>query len=105
MAPSKHQIEDQEHQISKKQRLGEHLTNIVTLENKVIEGETISNFEVENIDWEEHLENHRKKLETEAREKQEQLRKKEIKEQSWELFRTCTGYLEEKDKDWEKKEK
>ena len=105
-APKKHLIEHQETDVqktNKKQRTGERLTNIKTLENIVIEGETITEFEILEVNWEEHLENHRIYLEEEARIRNERLNKKEIKEKSWELYKRCQNFLEENDKDWERR--
>ena len=105
-APKKHLIEHQETDVqktNKKQRTGERLTNIKTLENIVIEGETITEFEILEVNWEEHLENHRIYLEEEARIRNERLKKKEIKEKSWELYKRCQNFLEENDKDWERR--
>ena len=50
-----------------------------------------------------HLENHRIYLEEEARIRNERLKKKEIKEKSWELYKRCQNFLEENDKDWERR--
>ena len=103
-APKKHTSNQEENtQLRKKQRIGETLTNIVTLEDRVIEGESISEFEIVNINWEEHLENHRIRIETEAKEREKQIEKKEKKEKSWELYNRCKNFLEENDKDWEKR--
>ena len=88
---------------NKRRRLEEKLTNIKQIENAVFEGETITDFELEEIDWEKHIAEHKSRLERETKERLERLEKKEIKEKSWELYKLCKNFLEENDSDWQKR--
>ena len=65
--------------------IGEKLTNIVTIEDKVVEGTEITDFEIEHINWEKRIKEHQERIEKETRERMELIRKKEIKEKSWQL--------------------
>ena len=80
----------------------EHLTNIRRIEDKVVEGEEITEFEVEIVDWDKVLKDHKERLENETKEREERLEKKEIKEKSWELYKECKIFLENNEKNWEK---
>ena len=56
------------------------------------------------IDWEEHLRNHRQEIEKKVEEREKPIAKKEDKEKSWELYKLCRTFLEENSEDWEKSE-
>ena len=104
-APRKNYLGENEH-IDKKienkrMRTSERLENIVRIEDKIIQGETITNFEIEIIDWDQRLKEHREHLEQEVAERTRRLKKQEEKEKSWELYRECKRYLEENDKNWQ----
>ena len=79
------------------------LTNIRTLEGRIIQGETIKEFEIIEVDWEKHLSEHKKRLEEETLEREKRLEKQAIKEKSWQLYRECKEYLEKNEKDWIKR--
>ena len=80
------------------------LTNNRRVEDRVILGLTMKDHEIEEeIDWEQHLSDYRLRLEKETLEREERIEKKTIKEKSWLLFRECKQYLENNEKDWEKK--
>ena len=87
---------------NKEKETVERLTNLRTIE-KVIEGETITDFEVEIVDWDKRLLEHRTRLETETREREQRLEKQKIKIKSWELYRECKTFLENNEKNWEHK--
>ena len=70
------------------------MTNIRQIENVVVEGETITDFELEEIDWEKHIADHKTRLEREIQERLERIEKKEIKEKSWELYKLCKNRRE-----------
>ena len=74
------------------------LTNIRVIENKVIEGEEIRDFEVITTDWDRVFREHEERLEKEVREKKELLDRKAAKENHWELNRECKDFLENNDK-------
>ena len=93
--------EETEHQ-NKKKRLNERLTNIKTT-NNIIEGETITEFEVIETDWEKHLKEHYERLEEETNKRLKQLEKQKMKQKSWELYRECKNYLENNDPNWKQK--
>ena len=83
----------------------EKLTNIVTLQDKVVEG-PIEDLEwEEKIDWEEHLKKHREEIEKITEEREKRIKIKEDKEKSWELYNICRNFLEENSEDWEKNKK
>ena len=52
----------------------EKLINLRTIE-KIVEGETITEFEIEIVDWDKKLLEHRIRLETETRERETRLEK------------------------------
>ena len=99
--------EEKEIDNPKKRRIeeGERISNLRTIENRVIEGEQISEFEIEivdKVDWENRLKEHKERLEKETREREEQIKRSKIKEKSWELYRECRNFLEHNEKNWEK---
>ena len=59
------------------------LTNIRRIENRVIEGEEISEFEVITTDWDRVIKEHEERLEQEVRERKERLDRKEDREKHW----------------------
>ena len=81
----------------------EIITNIRRIENKVCLGETIKNFEIIEIDWDQHLKEHKENLEAEITLRENRIQRKEIKEKSWQLYRECKEFLEENEKDWEQR--
>ena len=87
---------------SKKIKTGEKLTNIIRIENKVIEGETLleDEFEIEVIDWDKFLIEHKERLENETLKRESQIERAKEKEKTWELYRECKNYLEENEKNW-----
>ena len=85
--------------------IGEKITNLRTVENAVIEGSAITDFEIEIVDWEKVLQEHQERVEKETKERQERIKKKEIKEKSWHLMRLCNEFLERNEKNWEKERK
>ena len=93
--------EETEHK-NKKKRMNERLTNIKTT-NNIIEGETITEFEVIETDWEKHLKEHYERLEEETNKRLKQLEKQKMKQKSWELYRECKNYLENNDPNWKQK--
>ena len=60
----------------------EQITNVRRVTDRVIEGEMITEFEIEIIDWEEHLQEHRERIETETENILNQIENREIKEKS-----------------------
>ena len=105
--PEKRKEKETEKSENKKRKIeiGEKITNIRTIENAVVQGQTISDFEIEIVDWEKVLQEHQERIEKETRERQDQIRRKEIKEKSWMLKRLCHKFLEENEKNWEKERK
>ena len=85
--------------------MNERLENIRVIEDAVIEGETISmeNYEIEVIDWDKRLKEHKEELEREFLERENRLKRQEEKSKSWELYRTCRDFLENNDSNWENK--
>ena len=67
-----------------------------------MEGETITEFEIETRDWEKVLKEDEDRIEKETLMRKKQLEKKEIKEKSWQLYRECKRFLEENDENWQK---
>ena len=108
-APRKNTYEklENENKQNKKPRIeNEIIKNIRTIENKIIEGETIRNFEIietSKEEWENHINEHKKKLEEEQEEREKRIEKKNMREKSYQLLRECRKYLEENEKEWEKK--
>ena len=88
----------------KRQRIEkEILTNVRRVEDKVMEGETITDFEVivrTEEEWEIHIKEHQTRLEEELKEKERLLKKKDIKEKSWLLYRESKKFLEENEENW-----
>ena len=101
-------IETEKETASKKHRIEKEtshtifLTNNRRIEDKVIEGETITDFVIEEIDWDKHLKEHRERLELEASQREKRLEKKSMKQKSWELYIECKNFLEQNEKNWEK---
>ena len=83
-------------------RVGETITNIRRIPDRVIEGETLHNVTMETIDWDAHIREHRERIERETDERMKRLEKQAIKEKSWILYRECKEYLETNEKSWEK---
>ena len=81
----------------------ELLTNIRRIENRVMEGETITNFEIIDRDWDQHLKEHKERLEAEITLRENKIKKSEIKEKSWQLYKESKKFLEENEKEWEKR--
>ena len=79
----------------------EVLTNVRRIPDKVMEGAAITEFEIEIPDWDKRIEEYRKRIETEARERIEKINKKEIKEKSWQLYKECQKFLEDNERNWE----
>ena len=52
------------------------------------------------INWEEKIEEHRRRIENEEREDGERKRRAEKKSESWELMRLCRDYLRDNGKTW-----
>ena len=92
-----------EKQTEKQQKTGERLTNCKRIEDKVIQGQTTADFELYNIDKENILNDHKEKIKTEASTLKKNLEKQKIKTKSWELYRECKKFLEENEKNWEKR--
>ena len=108
-APEKRK-ETEKNETEKKKRkmeieIGEKITNLRTVENAVVEGLTITDFEIEVVDWEKVLQEHQERVEKETKERQEKIGKKEIKEKTWQLKRLCNEFLESNEKNWEKERK
>ena len=105
LAPKKVSYQETENletdQPMKRLRKTEHLENIRRIDDKIIEGETITEFDIITVDWDRVITEHKERLETEARERKEQLEKKSKKEKHWELYRECKQYLENNDKNWQ----
>ena len=82
------------------------LTNIRRVEDKVWEGETLTDFDIivtTEEEWEVHLREHQTKLEEEMKEKERLSRKKEIKKKSCLLYRESKMFLEENEESWKKR--
>ena len=62
-------------QIRKDQR-DELITNLRRIPDKITEGTIITDFEIEIIHWEAHLEEHRNRIEKETEERIEKIQKK-----------------------------
>ena len=102
LEPSQQEQEHPPLQPPSKKSRQEKLTNIVTVENKIVQG-PLEDLEWETkIDWEEHLRNHRQEIEKKVEEREKLIAKKEDKEKSWELYKLCKTFLEENSEDWEK---
>ena len=86
----------------RKIEIGERLSNIQRVEDKVYEGEEIRNFTIEKTDWDKVLREHRERLENETLEREKEIEKQQIEEKSWELYRECQQFLETNEKNWEK---
>ena len=80
------------------------LTNLRSIE-KIVEGETISEFEIEIVDWDQKLLEHRNRFESETRKKEKQLEKQKLKMKSWELYNECKTFFENNKKNWESRRK
>ena len=102
-APKKKKIETEKIERNKKIRIGEKLENLVRIEDKVYEGETLEEgqFEIQTVDWDKVLKEHKERLEEERNKREAQLEKRAVKERSWQLFRECKIFLEENDKNWQ----
>ena len=82
----------------------EKLVNIRRIEDKVMEGLAITDFEIiENskAEWDEKVRNHREEIEREVAEKKSRIEKQKLKESSWQLHRECKKFLEQNEKNWE----
>ena len=86
----------------KKQKMEIKLTNLRTI-NSIIEGETITDFEILETDWEKHLKDHYDRLEKETEKREKQIKKQKLKEASWALYRECKTFLEENETEWRKR--
>ena len=105
-APKKKQLVQEKEDGNEKKRLRkdtERLTNIKRIEDKIIEGESITDFEIVTVDWEERLKEHRRILEEEAEKKINLLKKQEEKKKSWMLYRECKDFLECNEKNWKQR--
>ena len=58
-------------------------------------GETITNFEIKDRDWDQHLKEHKERLEAEITLRENKIKKSEIKEKSWQLYKESKKFLEE----------
>ena len=106
-APGKQKLntdKETEEQQTKKHK-GETLTNLTTVENKVWEGETITEFEIMETDWDKVLKEHHERLEKETEARIAQLKKQTAKIKSWELYVECKNFLEENHKSWEQRKR
>merc|ERR1712173_426967 len=83
-------------------RLGERITNTRRIEDRTFTGEVLEEdeFEIETIDWDKFLQEHRERLEKEAYEKEKILEFQRKKTLSWALYKECKDFLEENQKDW-----
>ena len=52
--------------MTKPQNVEERLTNCKRVEDKVLQGQVTTDFDLYNIDWEKVLRDHKERLETEA---------------------------------------
>ena len=101
---NKNRLEEEENiRNNKKMRTEITLTNIRRIEDRVIEGETITEFEIEEVDWEMRLQEHRDRLEKERLERKQRFEKQEMKIRSWALHKECKQFLEENEKNWKLK--
>ena len=78
-----------------------HLTNLRRVEDRIFEGQAITDFEVHVTDWDKVLEEHKIRLETETAERTARLQKQEAKQKSWQLYIECKTYLENNERNWE----
>ena len=79
----------------------EVLSNLRVVENKVCQGPACYDMEyMPDRDWDQVLREHREQLEREESEYKSRMKRKEEREQSWELSRLCRSFLEENDKKW-----
>ena len=104
-APIKNVAEDiEKEKFSKKRRVEtEIITNVKRIDDKIYEGETIVDFEIEEKrDWDKVVKEHTERLEKEAKEREEKIKHNEIKEKSWQLYKECKKFLEDNEKNWEK---
>ena len=102
-APKKNPQEKEDGRANKRQKRSETITNIRNIENAVIEGESITDFEILKIDWEAHLRQHRIDLEKELEEKERRIKKRDIMEKSWQLYKESKKFLEENEEEWMKR--
>ena len=101
---------EQEHITNKKMRTTSNLrtielTNIKTLENKVVEGPVdtqVLGWE-EPRDWNKVLAEHRTRIIKEEHDRNRQLELQRRKIEGWQLYNTCKDYLENNDKFWKQK--
>merc|ERR1712208_111553 len=68
------------------------LENLRRIEDRVNEGEKITDFEIQIVDWDKVIKEHKERLELEVITK---------KEKHFELYRECKQFLEHNDKNWE----
>ena len=92
---------------SKKKKVGEEqvsLQNVKRIDDKVFLGPAMKEMEliIDNRDWDEVITSHREKLELETLERERRIKKMEIKEKSWALYKECKYFLEKNEKNWEK---
>ena len=81
----------------------EKLSNCKRTENKIMQG-TPTNVEWEQPrDWEQMLEDRKKRLEQEEKELREKLELQKKKTEGWELYRLCKNFLEQNDTRWNKR--
>ena len=108
-APTKNKTDGQTEELTKnkKIRLGERITNTRRIEDRTFTGEVLEEdeFEIETIDWDKFLQEHRERLEKEAYEKEKRLELQRKKTLSWALYKECKDFLEENQKDWIEKKK
>ena len=106
-APKKEKREPERQETRKRQKLEKEThTNIRRVEDKVWEGETLTDFDIivtTEEEWEVHLREHQTKLEEEMKEKERLSRKKEIKKKSCLLYRESKMFLEENEESWKKR--
>ena len=103
-APEKNKRDPENSPKNKRAKI-ERLTNAHRIEDKIIEGEQITEFEILTTDWDEVLKQHKERLEKEVEEKKNRLERQEIKEKSWALYRECKDFIENNDKHWEEKKR
>ena len=96
---------DSENSSKTKRARIETLTNAHRIEDKVVEGEQITEFEIITTDWDEVLKQHKERLEKEVEDKKNQLERQEIKEKSWALYKECKDFMENNVKHWEEKKR
>ena len=56
----------------------------------------MTNYEIVHVDWDKVLTEHQQRLE-----KEKLLRKQKSKHESWALYRECTTYLQENERNWQ----